>query len=64
MTKKGAKGFGYLKQHDPERFKEISKAGGEAAQKKGTGHRWSPTEARNRGRQGGATRWRGHKGKG
>lgn len=50
---KKPQGFGYLKQTDPDKLKEVSSAGGTAVQKKGTGHKWSPEEARNRGAAGG-----------
>jgi general stress protein YciG len=38
---------------DPERQKEIARKGGVAAHAKGTGHEWTPEEARRAGAKGG-----------
>jgi len=48
---KRLRGFALL---EPARLREISSLGGKAAQAKGTGHRYTPEEARAAGRIGGA----------
>jgi hypothetical protein len=45
-----AQGFAAL---SPERRKEIASMGGKASHAKGTGHEWTPEEARLAGRVGG-----------
>jgi len=49
-TQKAKRGFGAM---SPEKQKEISSRGGIAAHKKGTGHVFTPEEAREAGRKGG-----------
>ncbi len=58
-TQKPLRGFAKL---SPEQRREIATKGGQAAQRKGTGHRWDRTSAAAAGRIGGA-RSRGGRGK-
>ena len=48
--KKSKKGFAAM---SPEKQREIAKKGGKAAQKRGTGHKWTREEAVEAGRKGG-----------
>jgi hypothetical protein len=50
------RGFGSPKM-DPARLREIAAMGGRAAQRQGSGHRWTPEEAREFGRKGGKCVW-------
>lgn len=51
MTTKSGRGFAGM---DPERQREIASLGGRTAQERGTAHTFTPEEARDAGRKGGA----------
>lgn len=53
MSEKPKIGFAAM---DPQQQREIARRGGRMAQLKGTGHRWTSTEARVAGRKGGQAR--------
>jgi general stress protein YciG len=48
-----ARGFALM---DPDKKRAIQSLGGKAAQRKGTGHKWTPEEAKHYGRKGGFAR--------
>lgn len=52
MRKNTRRGFAAMSE---EQRREIARRGGQAAQRKGTGHRFTPEEARSAGRKGGQT---------
>jgi general stress protein YciG len=49
-NKKHRRGFAAM---DPAKLREIASKGGKAAQRKGTGHKWTPAEAAAMGHKGG-----------
>jgi uncharacterized protein len=57
-NKKGSgseRGFGAM---DPEKQREIASKGGKASHEQGTGHEFTPEEAREAGKKGGESRGR------
>lgn len=52
-VEKKPRGFAALKLKDPQRFHEITSAGGSTAQKLGKAHRWTSAEATLAGKKGG-----------
>lgn len=50
MAEKMRRGFNAM---SPEKQREIASKGGRAAHEKGTGHEWTPEEARAAGKKGG-----------
>lgn len=59
--KKRYVGFAVMKEENPIALKELCSMGGKAAHQKGTGHEWTPEEAREAGRKGGAAQHRNRK---
>ena len=53
---KKPQGFASLKLSDPERARELSARGGGEVQRKGSGHSWTPEEAREAGKKGGKSK--------
>lgn len=52
-----ARGFAYMKLHDPDRLHEVSTRAGRQVQKQGKGYRWTKEQAKKMAGKGGRARW-------